>query len=54
AGYAGGFVEHYLVPAIYPAGLTRHVQLVLGSLALALNVAVYVLVVRRHRGRRTP
>ena|SRR5205823_6417667 len=23
AGYAGGFVEHYLVPVLYPASLTR-------------------------------
>ena len=53
AGYTGGFIEHYLIPAIYPAGLTRHIQLVLGSLALALNVAVYVVVIRRHRSGRT-
>jgi Protein of Unknown function (DUF2784) len=52
AGYAGGFVEHYLLPTIYPAGLTRHIQLVLGSLALLFNVAVYVAVLRRYRRRR--
>lgn len=52
AGYAGGFIEHYLIPTIYPAGLTRHAQIVLGSLALALNVAVYVAVVRRARAPR--
>ena len=31
AGYRGGFIEHYLVPAIYPAGLTRAHQVVLGA-----------------------
>ncbi len=40
-GYAGGFVEHYLVPAIYPAELTRSVQILLGLAVLALNLAVY-------------
>jgi len=41
AGYAGGFIEHYLLPVLYPAGLTRNVQIVLGLLALLVNVAVY-------------
>jgi hypothetical protein len=49
AGYAGGFVEHYLVPLLYPADLTRDVQWVLGAVLLAFNVAVYLLVWRRHR-----
>ncbi|TMA22899.1 MAG: DUF2784 domain-containing protein [Deltaproteobacteria bacterium] len=31
AGYAGGFVEHYLVPVLYPASLTRGVQVLLGA-----------------------
>jgi uncharacterized membrane protein YhhN len=25
AGYAGGFVEHYVLPVLYPSGLTRGV-----------------------------
>lgn len=40
-GYAGGFVEHYILPILYPSGLTRHVQIVLGLLVLAINAAVY-------------
>ena len=51
AGYAGGFIEHYLLPALYPAGLTRGVQLVLGSLVLAVNVVVYGLLLWRRRAR---
>lgn len=47
AGYAGGFVEHYLLPAIYPAGLTRGVQVALGVAVIALNVVVYLRVWRR-------
>ena len=26
-GYSGGFIEHYILPIIYPPGLTRGVQL---------------------------
>ena len=40
AGYVGGFVEHYVIPIIYPAGLTARVQLVLGGIVVALNIAV--------------
>ena len=47
AGYDGGFVEHYLIPIIYPAGLTRGVQFALAALVLAVNLAVYAAVLRR-------
>lgn len=50
AGYAGGFVEHYLLPLIYPAGLTREWQIALGLGVAALNLAAYV---RWWRGRRS-
>ena len=46
-GYSGGFVEHYLVPAIYPAGLTPRIQVVLGTAVLVVNVITYAVVVRR-------
>lgn len=49
AGYAGGFVEHYLLPVLYPSGLTRGVQIALGLLVLILNLAVYGWIVRRGR-----
>ena len=47
AGYRGGFIEHYVVPAIYPAGLTRAQQMVLGAAVLAINVVAYGLLIRR-------
>ena len=47
AGYDGGFIEHYLIPIIYPAGLTRGVQFALAALVLAVNLAVYAAVLRR-------
>ena len=52
AGYQGGFVEHYLLPLIYPHGLTRNVQWVLGTLVVAVNAALYSFAIaRRKRGR---
>ena len=41
AGYEGGFIEHYLVPIIYPDGLTRGMQWALAALVVVVNVAVY-------------
>lgn len=54
AGYQGGFIEHYLLPVLYPAGLTRGVQLVMGCLVIAVNLVVYGAMLRRWRARRTP
>ena len=52
AGYTGGFVEHYLLPVLYPAGLTASIQLVLGLLVVVANAAIYGVVWRRFlRGR---
>lgn len=53
AGYSGGFIEHYVRPVLYPAGLTRGTQIVLGSLALLVNLTAYgVVVARRSRSGR--
>ena len=49
AGYQGGFIEHYLLPVLYPAGLTHGVQLVLGSVVVAVNLVVYGLLLARGR-----
>jgi len=40
-GYEGGFIEHYITAALYPAGLTRGAQIMLGAAVLALNLVVY-------------
>lgn len=53
-GYSGGFIEHYLLPVLYPAGLDRHIQLVLGSLVIVINLVIYAWLIRRllrHMGR---
>jgi Protein of Unknown function (DUF2784) len=51
-GYAGGFVEHYLLPALYPATLTRTVQMVLGAAVLVVNLVAYALVFARTAASR--
>jgi hypothetical protein len=53
AGFEGGFIEHYLTAIIYPDGLTRATQALLAALLLAGNAAVYALVWRRQRARRS-
>jgi Protein of Unknown function (DUF2784) len=39
--YSGGFIEHYILPVLYPEGLTRSSQVVLGAAALLINMVVY-------------
>lgn len=46
-GYAGGFVEHYVLPVIYPKGLTAGVQVALGTFVLSVNLFAYSLLIRR-------
>ena len=52
AGYEGGFIEHYMLPLIYPAGLTPRVQIVLGLVVLLVNVPIYALAWRRWKRER--
>lgn len=49
AGYSGGFIEHYLLPVLYPAALTRELQWTLGAGLVLINLAVYLLVWWRRR-----
>lgn len=53
-GYPGGFVEHYLVPMIYPVGLTPGLQLGLAALVVAVNATIYGVLWHRRRRTATP
>ena len=53
AGYPTGFIEHYIMPVIYPSELTREIQIVLGGVVLIINVVIYGVVLRRVIGGRT-
>ena len=52
AGYQGGFIEHYLVPILYPEGLTPTAQRGLAALVLVINVVVYAWPRQRRRPRQ--
>jgi hypothetical protein len=49
SGYPGGFIEHYMLPVLYPGALTRGIQIGLGVLVLALNLLVYGYLIRTRR-----
>ncbi len=49
--YEGGFVEHYLVAPVYPAGLTPAVTVLVNAVAVASNLVAYRDVLRRGRRR---
>lgn len=40
-GYEGGFIENYLVPTIYPPGLTPTMQLMLAVLLVVIAAIAY-------------
>jgi hypothetical protein len=52
SGYPGGFIEHYLLAIIYPAGLTREIQLGLAVGVFAINAFIYGWLYRRWRRRQ--
>lgn len=51
-GYAGGFVERYLIPVLYPADLTTDIQILLGGVVVAINGIVYAMLIARRLRRR--
>ena len=52
AGYNQGFVERYLLGAIYPDGLTRTAQIFLGTLVVLINGVVYGYIIAQACRRR--
>ena len=53
-GYTGSFIEHYLVPIIYPSGLTRADQSLLGGLVVVVNLSAYGFLLWRRLRARPP
>ena len=47
AGYETGFVEHYIMPMLYPAELTRKVQIWFGIIVLGVNIFIYLVLWRK-------
>jgi hypothetical protein len=53
SGYDGGFIDHYLIPIIYPEGLTGNLQIILGTAVILLNLVFYWLVIKRIKKARS-
>jgi len=53
AVYDATFIERYLMPIVYPSGLTREIQWVFGGLVVGMNLGVYYVLWRR-ASRRVP
>ena len=47
AGYRGGFLDHYVVPLLYPPWLTRPAQWVLAALLLTINLTAYAMLLNK-------
>ena len=54
AGYHGGFINHYIMPVIYPAGLTRDIQYLLGTGVLIITIIAYSLVIYQRMKQNRP
>ncbi len=59
SSYSGGFVEHVLAPVLYPPGLTREHQWVLGGLLVGINLLIYARLLKKvwgatHKGEIEP
>ncbi len=52
AGYRSDFVARYILPVLYPEGLTRGMQIVLGAFVIAVNLAIYGWVLRSNMKRK--
>ena len=49
AAYHTSFIEHYILPLLYPAEPTRELQVFLGMLVLVINLAIYGWLWRKRR-----
>lgn len=51
--YRSGFVEHYILPLLYPAALTRSLQIAIGCLVVGMNLAIYWWIFSRSTSKKT-
>jgi hypothetical protein len=49
--YQGGFISHYLVPVIYPPGLTPDTQVIIAGILLMVNILIYGWLILNSRNR---
>jgi hypothetical protein len=48
-GYDVSFIEQYVLPVIYPAGLTRDIQFILAGIVIAINAIIYTAILLRRK-----
>ena len=49
--YSTGFIEHYIMPIIYPSGLTREIQIVLAVLVIIINAFAYTMLLLKYKNQ---
>ncbi len=49
--YRGSFIEHYLVPLIYPEGMTHSTRMLFAAIVATFNILIYTGLYLRHRHR---
>ena len=42
--YDGGFIENYILKVVYPVGINAKIQILLGSILIAINIFFYMLI----------
>jgi hypothetical protein len=52
-GYSGSFIEHYVLPLLYPSALTRTIQVGLGAIVIAVNLSIYGYLLRARKSEST-
>ena len=50
--YPGDFLAIYVLPILYPAGLTRTIQVILGSVVVVVNISIYGYIFYRYRHQK--
>ena len=52
AAYTGDFIGQYLLWLLYPSGLTRDVQILLGAIVVVINIGIYTYLLSRYLRKR--
>ena len=50
-GYESGFIEHYIIPIIYPLELTREIQILMGIAVIVINLLIYSIIFKKWSSR---
>ena len=53
-GYSDDVVTHYITPVIYPADLTPDTKMLLGSIVVLVNIAIYSFILFGHKFGKHP